>query len=387
MHDRAPEISVIVPTFNEAPNVAELVRRVTDALGTRDGEIIFVDDSTDSTPEVIAAVAAVSAIPVRLIHRENPVGGLSGAVIEGFAASASEWCVVMDGDLQHPPELITTLVDRSINSVADITVASRYIAGGGNDGLSDARRKAVSMGSTGLARVLFPNRLKDCTDPMTGFFAVRRSSLDVSLLRPRGFKILLEILATHPLRVVEEPFIFGERHAGTSKASMKQGVFFLRQLIDLRVGRMARFAVIGALGTVANLLIMAVLIAVGVDYLVAAIAAAGATILGNFFAQERFVFSDRLEKGRDFRWRFLTSVGANSLEAAVRLPFLALIVELTPIPSVVAQAITLAAAFVLRFFFHSTVVYGKQRTETSSVTPLPAPTLRPAKSLEDEQAA
>src|ERR1700761_788855 len=97
------ELTVIVPTFNEAPNVVPLVARISDAVEGIETEILFVDDSSDSTPEVIAAVARTSRIPVRLIRRDAPVGGLSGAVLEGLQAAASDWCVVMDGDLQHPP--------------------------------------------------------------------------------------------------------------------------------------------------------------------------------------------------------------------------------------------------------------------------------------------
>ncbi len=124
------DISVIVPTFNEGPNVAELVRRTTDALLGRDVEIIFVDDSRDDTPDIIRAVAATSDVPVRLIHRDEPVGGLGGAVVEGIKAAVSDFCVVMDGDLQHPPEVIAELLARAEMGDADVVVASRYIAGG-----------------------------------------------------------------------------------------------------------------------------------------------------------------------------------------------------------------------------------------------------------------
>lgn len=232
--------SVIVPTFNESPNIAEVVRRVISAVGHRTIEIVFVDDSTDDTPAAVLRAAEGARIPVRLIHRDNPVGGLSGAVLEGIAVSDSEWCVVMDGDLQHPPEMIPVLLDSALDSGADIVVASRYIGAGTNEGLSGRTRKAVSRGSILLAKTLFPLRLWDCSDPMTGFFAVRRRALDLTRLQPRGFKILLEILASHRLRVIEEGFSFGERRAGESKADLSQGAQFLRQLAALRLGLPAR---------------------------------------------------------------------------------------------------------------------------------------------------
>ncbi len=158
------DISVIVPTFNEGPNVAELVRRTTDALLGRDVEIIFVDDSRDDTPDIIRAVAATSAVPVRLIHRDEPVGGLGGAVVEGIKAAVSDYCVVMDGDLQHPPEVIAELLARAEVGDADVVVASRYIAGGTSDGLANAVRTTVSRASTLLTKAMFP---RSCTTAPT----------------------------------------------------------------------------------------------------------------------------------------------------------------------------------------------------------------------------
>ena len=236
------ELTVIVPTFNEAPNVAELVRRTAAALQGIHAEILFVDDSRDETPEAIRTAAAGSTVPVRMIHRDDPVGGLSGAVIEGLRASTAEHCVVMDGDLQHPPELIPELLAHLREDDVDTVVASRYCGEGGSaDGLSGGVRRFVSTASTRLAKGLFPRRLQHCSDPMTGFFGFRRAAVQPARLRPTGFKILLEILARHRLRVVEIPFVFGERFAGQSKASFTEGTRFLRQLAALRFGLVAAF--------------------------------------------------------------------------------------------------------------------------------------------------
>jgi dolichol-phosphate mannosyltransferase len=361
-------VTVIVPTFNESPNIETLVERITQSSAGLDAEVLFVDDSSDDTPAVIERVAESSKIPVRLIHREVAVGGLSGAVREGIAASDRDWCVVMDGDLQHPPEMIPVLLETAQKSDADVAVASRYCRGGSSDGLSNFGRHLVSGGSIAITRAMFPNRLRNCTDPMTGFFAIRRTAIDLDGLQPQGFKILLEILARQRLRVVEEPFIFAERHAGESKANLKQGFRFLAQLSALRFGRLSRFGVIGAVGAVANILIMAGLVGLGVNYVVGAIVAAGVTIVGNFFAQEWFVFRDLRGEGRGFWNRFVASVGFNVAEAILRLPVLSLLVEYAAVPSVVAQAATLAVAFVVRFTYHSRVVYRPRRT--TAISPL-----------------
>jgi dolichol-phosphate mannosyltransferase len=201
---------------------------------------------------------------------------------------------------------------------------------------------------------------------MTGFFAIRTSSIDVADLRPRGFKILLEILARNPLRVTEEPFVFAERYAGESKASLREGFRFLLQLAALRFGRLSSFAVIGALGAVANLAIMAALQAFGVWYLAAAAIAAIVTIVGNFLLQEHFVFGDLRDQSRGVWKRFAQSMTFNLSETAIRTTLLWVIVETTVAPSLLVQAVLIAVGFILRFVFHSRIVYRINRTTTIS---------------------
>ncbi len=352
-----PELTVIVPTFNEAPNVAELVRQLAVALDGQSAEVLFVDDSTDATPDVVREVAATAPIPVRLIHRDHPVGGLSGAVQEGLAASAAPWCVVMDGDLQHPPGLVPSLLAAARGEGVDVVVASRYMDDGSSGGLANVTRRVVSSVSTAVTRAMFPVRLADCSDPMTGFFIVRREAVELDRLRPRGFKILLEILARHRLAVAEIPFVFGERHAGDSKASFAQGARFLTQLAALRFGRMSRFAVIGGVGALVNIAIVALLTGWGTAYLTAAVVAAELTIIMNFLLQERFVFADLRHEGRGPWRRFAHSFAFNNIETALRLPVLALLVSTMHVAAVPATALTLLVAFVARFTFHSRVVY------------------------------
>ncbi len=362
-------LSVIVPTFNETLNIAELIRRIDQACTGIDAEIIVVDDSSDSTPAEVMRCSSRTRVPVRLIHRDHPEGGLSGAVVEGMAASRATYCVVMDGDLQHPPEMIPALIGTVDNGVSDIIVASRYCGNGGsNDGLSSAYRRLVSTGVTSLTRFLFPSKLRNCTDPMTGFFAVRRASIDLSLVRPNGFKILLEIIVRHRLRVREIPFVFGQRTAGESKATLNQGLRFIRQLGELRIGRVGLFAVVGGVGTVLNLLIMGVLLLLGTHYVVAALIAAELTILSSFFMQEKLVFAGDRRTASDLRVRILQSVGFNNVEALLRIPILVLLVEMLSLNSILAQAGTLAAAFVIRYLFHSKIVYRKRVTSPVVLT-------------------
>ncbi|MDN3309921.1 glycosyltransferase family 2 protein [Microbacterium oryzae] len=354
--------TIIVPTYNEAPNVEPLVRRIESALAGIAGEVLFVDDSDDGTVDEVRRVAALVDLPVRAIHRENREGGLSGAVIVGLERAAYDVCVVIDGDLQHPPEKIADLIARFREGDVDVVAASRYVADGSAAGLADLTRNLVSRTTTALTKAMFPLRLRDCSDPMTGFFLVDRTRIDLAPLRPRGFKILLEILARQQLRAAEIPFDFAERAAGSSKASVRQGARFLAQLAALRFGKMSAFAVIGGFGAVVNLAIMWALTHAGLAYVWAAIVAAETTIIGNFLLQERFVFRELLGEASRRRSRFGKSFAFNNAEALVRIPVLALLVETWHISSIVAAAITLAVAFVARYAFHALVVYAPRRS-------------------------
>ena len=360
--ERIPGATVIIPTFNERDNIAALISRVSAALSDRDGEILFVDDSSDDTPEVIRALAASAPMPVRLLHRDKPEGGLGGAVVEGIRSASYDVCIVMDGDLQHPPELLPDMIDRYEDGDADVVVASRYIGGGDNGGLAGAMRVGVSRGATLLTKAMFPIRLSGASDPMTGYFLVDRTRVDPDALRPNGFKILLEILVRSDVRIAEVPMEFGERLHGQSKASFVQGMQFLKHLARLRFGKMSLFAIIGAVGALANLVIMWALTHLGMEYVWAAVIAAEVTIVGNFILQERYVFNDMRGDAQGIAVRFAQSFTFNNVEAAVRIPILALMVESWHISSILAAAISLVAAFFVRFLFHSLVVYAPRRS-------------------------
>lgn len=370
----ATGVTVIVPTFNERDNVVELVARTASALADYDVEILFVDDSADDTAAEVERVAADAAVPVRVIHRTENTGGLGGAVVVGLRAAASDLCIVMDGDLQHPPELLPALLARHAQGDADVVAASRYVGGGDTSGLGTAVRFGVSRAATWLTRAMFPIRLARSTDPMTGFFLVDRGRLDLGSLKPQGFKILLEILARTDLRIAEVPMEFAERRHGTSKASLRQGATFAAHLARLRFGKMSLFAMIGAIGAVANLGIMWALTALGVPYIWAAIIGAEVTIIGNFILQEKFVFADMRTDARGLGGRFAASFTFNNVEAALRIPVMALMVETWHISSVLATGLSLIVAFFARFLFHSLVVYAparRGRTEAAVSEPKP----------------
>jgi dolichol-phosphate mannosyltransferase len=233
----APIVSVIVPTRNESGNVGPLVALLDGVLAQRDMEVIFVDDSDDGTDAVVREMVPADNRDIVLIHREREqrAGGLGGAVVAGLRAARAPWACVMDADLQHPPALIADLFDRAERGDVDIVVATRFCGGGRTEEVGPLRRM-LSRVSTLAAQRLFAKQLRGVTDPMSGFFMVRRDAVDAGALRPQGFKILLEILVrTRGLRKAEVPFVFGIRHSGESKSGAKEGARYLKQLWGLRL--------------------------------------------------------------------------------------------------------------------------------------------------------
>ncbi len=224
------ELSVIVPTLNEAENLKQLTPRVHAALARRRYELIVVDDnSRDETPAVCASLA--ETYPLRLIVRTNPKDGLSGAVLEGMRAARGEVLVVMDADLQHPPETLPKLIEVIESDAGDFALGSRHVAGASSDEQWGMARRLNSWVATILARP-FAGRI---TDPMSGFFALRRSSYEnAQRLTPLGYKIGLELICkTRAQRVVEVPIHFGLRQAGKSKLTITQQFKYLEHLSRL----------------------------------------------------------------------------------------------------------------------------------------------------------
>jgi dolichol-phosphate mannosyltransferase len=231
------ELTVIVPTRNESETIEELVDRVDETMRPLDldYEVLVVDDSDDDTPERVRRVAHGGA-PVRLCHRlpHERENGLAGAVQRGMdIASDSQAIAVMDGDLQHPPELLPELVD-AVRRDADVAVASRYVDEGGSVAGLDGRGRRLTSRAARLAARLLLGRARGVEDPLSGFFAVRRDVVAGAPLQARGFKILLEILVLGRwARAVEVPLRMEPRAGGESKAGAKEGLAYAGQLVRL----------------------------------------------------------------------------------------------------------------------------------------------------------
>jgi len=376
-----PHLTVIVPTRNEKQNVALLLERLGPAVEPLGAEIVFVDDSDDGTPEVLAVSALTCPVPVRLLRRSrrHRRGGLGSAVITGARHARGTWVLVMDGDLHHPPESAALLAGTAMRHGSDIVVATRY-AGHGTEvnGRGRAGRVRASAWATRLAKSVFPRRLATVSDPLSGMFVFRAAAVDLERLKPVGFKVLLEILVRHPLaQVAEVACSFAPRRAGESKAPLHEGLSFLRHLARLRrarlagqlregppsreerirqVVRMAAFGLVGATGVVVNTAALWFLCrASGWNHLIGAAAATQASTTWNFVLVDSLIYRKRAHGthlGRALRF-----FAMNNLLLLARLPVLEALIR-SGVGVLTANGISLVMLFVIRFVVSDRAIFG-----------------------------
>ena len=322
------ELTVVVPTRNEAGNVPLLIQRLRNSLAELPFDVLFVDDSDDSTTRVLRE--ATRRDPrISLVHRrpQEREGGLSTAVVAGLARARGRLACVMDGDLQHPPELIPEMVAKA-HEGADLVGASRYLSDATRQGLGSWSRRLVSRGATFVARTLFLEA-RASTDPLAGFFLCRTDLVRGLEFRPVGFKILLELLVCTPgARVAEVPLHFQPRGAGESKATARQGWLYLCHLWSLvrdvpGSARRWKFAAVGLSGLG---ILLAILQFVGVTLarsaLLAWAAAFAISLLWNTALNVRITFADlHRERSPLLRRYLLSGLGSGAIQL---LAFLAL---------------------------------------------------------------
>ena len=305
-----PEISVIVPAYRERENIAPLLAALEGAMQGLDWEtIIVVDDASDRTEEVVRERAQQDP-RVRCLHR---IGrrGLASACIEGMLASSAPFVAVMDADLQHDEKLLPQLLEAARSEDADVVVASRYMAGGSTGELA-ADRVRISRLASRLSALLS----KDLTDPMSGFFVVRRTFLErvVRRLYGRGFKILLDLIAAGrgEVKVVERPYRMRSRVHGESKLGLRVIAEFFMLLLYHLTGRLlpARFFLFAAVGVTGLGVHLAVLWTAfrltGSNFLTSQLLATMVAMTSNFFLNNVFTYADQRLRGRRL-WRGLAS--------------------------------------------------------------------------------
>jgi len=287
-------VSIIIPTYNEQENVTTISQAIRGVF-PKDVpyEIIFVDDSTDETPEILKGLAE-SDSNVRFFHREDEKG-LGTAVMKGFELAKGSIVTVMDADLQHPPSMLIAMI-HEIKAGADIVIPSRFIPGGSDGGLR-LHRKVISAGARYLGKVAL-KKLRRINDPTSGFFAVKKSVIRSASMNPIGWKILIEILVRGSYeRVTEIPYRFQPRYCGKSKMSLKEQLNYVRHLFKLVLEskddrRFFTFIGVGLSGVLINMLCYGTFIHAGTEVSYAAFISALIALTSNFFLNDRITWSD-----------------------------------------------------------------------------------------------
>jgi dolichol-phosphate mannosyltransferase len=316
----ALRLAIVVPTFNEADNVHELFRRLDATLGATGWEIIFVDDDSPDGTSKAARDMARGDLRVRCLQR---IGrrGLSSACIEGMLATAAPTIAVIDADLQHDETVLPKMLTKIEKGEADVVIGTRY-SEGGTTGTWNQSRKAMSRLAMLASRVVLRQPV---SDPMSGFFMLKREVLDRSVrdLSGIGFKILLDILATtkQPLRIAEVPYHFRDRFAGESKLDEMVIWEYGMLLADKTVGRFVpvrflAFSIVGGLGVLVHMAMLTlVLKGLGSGFTIAQSAATGTAMVFNFGINNVLTYRDWRLQGWAWLKGLLTFMIACSIGA------------------------------------------------------------------------
>jgi len=300
-HAGTPPIyfSLVLPTYNESKNIKSIVEKLSHLLdGSIPGnyELIVVDDdSPDRTWEV--ALSLTPEYPQLRVMRREDERGLSTAVIRGWQVARGEVLGVIDADLQHPPETLLQLL-AEIQRGADLAAASRHVAEGGVSEWSVVRR-FLSRGAQTLGLLILPGVVGRVSDPMSGYFMVRRTCIAGKTMNPAGYKILIEVLGRGDIRWIGEVgYVFQERQEGESKVTWKQYIDYLRHLLRLRfarwpMGKFLRFGIVGFSGVFVNMGVLYVLSDIlNLEVNCSLIVAAELAIISNFLWNDLWTFGD-----------------------------------------------------------------------------------------------
>jgi len=360
--ERPLRFSLIIPTFKEAKNIPQIVEQLSRLLDSQlagEYELIVVDDnSPDETWKVAQELTA--DYPQLRVMRRIDERGLSTAVIRGWQVARGEVLGVIDADLQHPPELLLQLWSE-IQRGADLAVASRHVEGGGVSDWSIIRR-FLSRGAQTIGLILLPGVVGRVSDPMSGYFMVRRQCLVGRPLSPLGYKILIEVLGRGKVPWIGEVgYVFQERQAGESKVTWKQYVEYLQHLLRLRlslghIGRFIRFGIVGFSGVFVDMAIFYLLREyVGLGLTRSATLSAEVAIVNNFLWNDLWTFGDISRHQRGWRQRLERFLKFNLICLAgliLNVLLVNLLFNVFGINEYVAKLIAIAAVTVWNFWIN-----------------------------------
>jgi dolichol-phosphate mannosyltransferase len=367
------DLTVIIPTFKEEANIRNIIFEV-DAVFTKNalnGEILVIDDnSPDATITEVNELKKTKKNVNLLVRLSDH--GLSQSVADGFVHALSDVFVVMDADLSHPPELIPAMYNE-IKAGNDIVIGSRYIEGGGIKKWP-LKRRIISIGATFLGQLLFP----DVSDPVSGFFAVRKSVVANAPLKPRGYKILLEVLGKGKWEKDKEiPFEFADREIGTSKLKVKTIIEYAQQVVDIALfslfhhqsaawiewKKVYMFGLVGLSGIVVNMGVLFYLSEfVGLGLLVAGFLAIELSILNNFLWNDLWTFrSDRQHKLSSRWYRLILFHGVSAVPIIINLGFLYIFTQGFGVYYLTSNLIGILAVFAWNFFVNRRLTWKREK--------------------------
>jgi len=353
-------VSIIIPTYNERENIGPLVKNLHHNLSRCNYEIIFVDDdSHDGTSDAVNSLAA--EYPVKVMVRKDK-RGLASAVVDGIKIAGGDTIVVMDADLQHPPEVVPELLGAL--TTYELAVGSRYCKGG-SAGEWTITRKIVSKVANLLALPLAPG----VKDRMSGFFAFHRRAVNIDSLNPVGWKIGLEVIArVNHGTATEVPYTFVPRARGDSKLSNRVMWQYLKQLVKLYFNKyqISNFMLVGGIGYVINMAVYSLLTLnmktnqttfLGQHfYLVPFVVSSLLAIASNYILNKIWTFKGWNEQ-RLGGLRYLLMALATLL---LDMLFLSLLVDVGKLPPVPSAALAILIVFVVRFMIARRWVWSKK---------------------------
>jgi dolichol-phosphate mannosyltransferase len=349
------DVSIIIPTLNEKENINELVKRINESLNNIKYEIIFVDDgSKDGTIEEIEKVIKEYK-NIKLIERGYKKG-LSSAFLDGLKYSNGKYVILMDADLQHPPELLRKMYEKALEGY-DLVIASRYIKGGKIENWNIIR-EIISKTAIIIAYIFLPETLK-VKDPLSGYFLIKKDLLNnFNISDPFSYKVLLDILVkVNYNKLIEIPYTFRERKYGKSKLGKKVIFSYLKQVLLLfNISQFIKFYLVGLSGIFINLLSLYLLISY-LPFYISSFLAILISIIWNFILNDLFVFKIKKRK----LWeRFLLFLGGRSLlSKPAQYLFALLFYYVFRMEYLISQLLAIFIASIINWVFTKGIVYEK----------------------------
>ena len=368
------DLTVIIPTFREEANIGKIIAEV-DAVfksNALNGEILVVDDNSPDNTIAVVNDLKKTRLNLSLLVRTSD-HGLSQSVADGFSHANSDVFVVIDADLSHPPALIPRMYEE-IRGGCDVVIGSRYMEGGGIKKWP-LKRRVISLGATFLGRLLFP----DITDPVSGFFAVRKEVIAQARLKPRGYKILLEVLGKGSWEHDKEiPFEFSDREIGSSKLKIKTIIEYTQQVADITLysfvhhqsaawrewKKVFKFGIVGISGIVVNLVLLFLLVEyASINKDLASPVAIELAILNNFIWNDLWTFRTGENRKYSSRWHRLAAFNIVSAGGAViNYGIFLLLTAWFGVYYITAQFIGILLGFVWNFMVNRRVTW--KRTQS-----------------------